>query len=216
MSATASPPKPPLPSGPPPAASTLQLEVKKLEHQKEELAIEIEQELAALQEIRRAKAVLNESEDAMPLGDADPDGAGSTQHSPPGKPPPPTMEPQHQQGSMFEFSHSQYRDHPKLNSAAKAYILSDEEKVREQGPMSHASVNTYPLPQLKIKAVHQKKRQTAEQRKKTKIIFDFEKNLLTAHMAQKKTSSNVSLISLMCKATEVRMLHEQRRPYVLS
>ena len=205
MSTIPPPPKPPIPKGPPPSA--LKQEVKELEHQKEELALEIEQELAALAEIRRAKKALNITDPSL-LG-----GTNSVppekqvrasrqvpkccthshtrlQLSPTGKPHPPTTEPQsHQLNSLFEPSHSQYRDHSKLNSMAKAYILSDEEK-------------------LKMKAARTKKEQSLEQRKKNKISSDFEKNLLSAHMAQKKTSSNVSLISFMCKATESEVLKD--------
>ena len=72
---------------------------------------------------------------------------------------------------------------------AKTYLMSDEEKVR-------------------MKAARNRKTASDEQSVKNKISSDFEKNLLTAHMAQKKTSSNVSLISLMCKATEAEVIKD--------
>lgn len=72
---------------------------------------------------------------------------------------------------------------------AMTYLLSDSEKV-------------------KMKAVRNRKIASDDQKIKNKISSDFEKNLLTAHMAQKKTTSNVSLISLMCKATEAEVIKD--------
>ncbi|GMH56590.1 hypothetical protein TL16_g02168 [Triparma laevis f. inornata] len=59
-----------------------------------------------------------------------------------------------------------------------------------------------------MKAVRNRKIASDDQKIKNKISSDFEKNLLTAHMAQKKTTSNVSLISLMCKATEAEVIKD--------
>ena len=78
----------------------------------------------------------------------------------------------------------QYKDHAGFRKIASTYLLSAKEQET--------------IKRRKASSVRRR-----EEESKASIKEGFEVSLLTAHMKQKNASTTASLISLMCKATEV-------------